>query len=441
LTIKKGYQLVKLSNLPQTKETLIPDDWLVKKIHEIGKIDPETIDKKYEYSEIEYVDIGSISDFKIKKTEKISLKERPSRAQKKIRYDDIILSTVRPYRNSFTRIDNKIKNLVCSTGFTVIRPDDSISSKLIFYNTKTHHFNTQMIRLMQGSNYPAVSSDDIENVMIPFPKYEKEREKIVSTISNMETQIELAEKKIYYIKKLKKGLIQKLFTKGINHKKFKKEPWLFKKDLTIPKEWDVKKIDDSVFEYLISGTNARSDLNETSEIRYIHYGDIHTKWDFVLDCDSEIIPRIDEEKVVGLPLLKDGDLIIADASEDVAGSGTSILLKNVKNKKIVAGLHTIVLRNKDENISSDFLKYMTSINSVKIQIISYVTGSKVFGLSKKNCKNIKVPFPKLPEQQKITSILSNMDEQIMNETKNLENLKKLNNSLMQKLLTGEIRIG
>ena len=139
---------------------------------------------------------------------------------------------------------------------------------------------------------------------------------------------------------------------------YKKIPWLFRKEIEIPEEWKVRKTDD-VFEFLISGTNARSDLNDSSEIGYIHYGDIHTKWNLQLDCDLEKIPRIDKEKVSRLPLLKDGDLIIADASEDVEGSGTSILLKNVKNKKIVAGLHTLVLRSKDENISFEFIKYLT----------------------------------------------------------------------------------
>ena len=63
---RQGYKLVKLSNLSQTKETSIPDDWLVKRIEEIGEKDPETIDEsKYEYSEIEYIDIGAIADFKI----------------------------------------------------------------------------------------------------------------------------------------------------------------------------------------------------------------------------------------------------------------------------------------------------------------------------------------------------------------------------------------
>ena len=61
------------------------------------------------------------------------------------------------------------------------------------------------------------------------------------------------------------------------------------------------------------------------------------------------------------------------------------------------------------------MKYLTSISHVKIQITSYVTGAKVLGLTKKSCKEIKVPFPELPEQQKIASILSNLDLLIQQE--------------------------
>ena len=222
-------------------------------------------------------------------------------------------------------------------------------------------------------------------------------------------------------------------------KGYKSIPWLFSKNVEIPEEWEVKTFDD-MFEFIISGTNARSDLNDIGEIMYIHYGDIHTQWNLQLDCDLDTIPRIDKEKVSKLQLLKEGDLIIADSSEDVEGSGTSISLKNVKNKKIVAGLHTLVLRRKDENISFGFMKYLTSVSSIKIQIISWVTGAKVFGLTKASCKKIKVPLPPLPEQQKIASILSNIDSKITSQEQYKENLEKLKKSLMQKLLTGEVRV-
>jgi type I restriction enzyme, S subunit len=215
---------------------------------------------------------------------------------------------------------------------------------------------------------------------------------------------------------------------------YKSIPWLFGKNIEIPEEWEVKTFDD-MFEFIISGTNARSDLNDSGEIMYIHYGDIHTKWNLQLDCDLDTIPRIDKEKVSKLQLLKEGDLIIADASEDVEGSGASILLKNVKNKKIVAGLHTLVLRRKNENISFGFMKYLTSISYVKIQITSWVTGAKVFGLTKSTSKKIKIPLPTFLEQQKIATIISNVDNLIESTEKVIENSKRVKIGLMQKLLT------
>ena len=171
-----------------------------------------------------------------------------------------------------------------------------------------------------------------------------------------------------------------------------KIPWIFGKEIKIPEEWKIKTFDE-LFEFLPTASNPRSDLEENGDMQYIHYGDIHTKWNLILDCDSEKIPSINKDKIGTFPLLKDGDLIIADASEDYEGSGVSVLLKNVKNKKIVSGLHTIALRNKDESISSDFKIFLTSIRSVKEQIIRYVTGYSVYGLTRKSLKQIKVPLP------------------------------------------------
>lgn len=144
-------------------------------------------------------------------------------------------------------------------------------------------------------------------------------------------------------------------------------------------------------------------------MQYIHYGNIHTKWNSVLDCNTQEIPFIDKSKVHDLPFLREGDLVITDVSEDHVGSGVSILLTNVKNKKIVSGLHTIVIRTSNENILPDFIRYLTSIKFVKSQIVALVTGTSVFGLSKKNFRNIMVPILPLLEQTRIASILSGVD--------------------------------
>jgi len=205
---------------------------------------------------------------------------------------------------------------------------------------------------------------------------------------------------------------------------------LFGKYEEIPDEWNIKKFDE-LFEFLSTGTNSRSDLEKTGGVRYIHYGDIHAKWKSILDCESDEIPSIPKNKVEGLPFLKDGDLIIVDASEDHEGSGTSILLKNIKNRKIVSGLHTFALRKKNESISSNFNRYLTSIKFVKKQIIAYVTGISVYGLSKKNLKEIKIIIPPIQEQQKIVSILYNVDNLIDSYGNAIELFKKQKKGLIQ----------
>ena len=49
-------------------------------------------------------------------------------------------------------------------------------------------------------------------------------------------------------------------------------------------------------------------------------------------------------------------------------------------------------------------------------------------------------MPPLNEQQKIASILSNVDEKIQSYQRYKEKLRRLKKSLMQKLLTGEVRV-
>ena len=439
---KKGYK-----NVPWLfhKEIEIPKTWKVIDLKVISELQNGFAFKSKDYVEkgIQILKISNVSHgyFDWDEESFVPNKYWNDYSDFQIKKGDIILAMTRPIISGGlkTAIFNETKNFLLNQRvgkFLLTNVNDYFFFSLI--NQKS--VIDQLSSKMGESGQPNISSPEFGEIKIIYTEDITEQEKIVSILSNIDELFVMTQKIIDDATLVKKVLIQELLTKGFGDKKSKNVPWLFHKDLSMPEDWDVKEINDDVFEYLISGTNARSDLNENGEIGYIHYGDIHTKWNTVLDCDTEAIPRIDKEKVASLPLLKDGDLIIVDASEDVEGSGTSVLLKNVKNKKIVAGLHTIALRLKDESISPDFLKYLTSIHSVKMQIISFVHGSKVFGLGKTICKSIQVPFPKLPEQEKIVSILSNVDEQIIFQTKYQKKLKILKKSLIQKLLSGEIRV-
>lgn len=84
----------------------------------------------------------------------------PSRAQRIIRKDDIIVSTVRPNRNAVSLIDKEEDGFVCSTGFAVLKPKN-ILSEYLFVCLKTKYSIKQLERLTTASMYPAVNERDI----------------------------------------------------------------------------------------------------------------------------------------------------------------------------------------------------------------------------------------------------------------------------------------
>ena len=94
----------------------------------------------------------------------------------------------------------------------------------------------------------------------------------------------------------------------------------------IPNDWEVERFD-YVFELFSTNSFSRDNLtyNKTlNEVQNIHYGDIHSKFKSeILDCEIERLPFIKDKLILNqkFNFLKDGDLIITDASEDYAGVG------------------------------------------------------------------------------------------------------------------------
>lgn len=67
-------------------------------------------------------------------------------------------------------------------------------------------------------------------------------------------------------------------------------------------------------------------------------------------------------------------------------------------------------------------------------------GSTRFNLSKNEIMKLKIKLPSLPEQQKIAEVLSLADNEINLLRNELIELKQQKKALMQKLLTGQVRV-
>lgn len=206
-----------------------------------------------------------------------------------------------------------------------------------------------------------------------------------------------------------------------------------------PADWSCSTIGDA-FAFLPTANNAREDLTSTDGVGYLHYGDIHTKWRTVLDLNVADLPKIDENKVAGFSPLQDGDLIIADASEDYDGVGVAVEVRNIKEKKAVAGLHTLLLREKGSIFVNGFKGYLQYVPDVRSQLIKIATGVSVYSISKSNLANISIPVPSSEEQRSISAALSDVDALIKALDRLIAKKRDIKQAAMQELLTGKRRL-
>lgn len=219
----------------------------------------------------------------------------------------------------------------------------------------------------------------------------------------------------------------------------------------IPRDWTAPEFGD-VFNFLKTFSFSREQL--TSEptndgIRNIHYGDIHSTYENeILDLDIEkTVPflldgLIDPKSFAdeSFPALKEGDLIIADASEDYKGVCDCVELKNINGARIISGLHTFAARTSKEKIALGYRTYALQHEQVIRELRRIATGTSVYGVSKTNLSKVKIPLPPLPEQKAIAQVLSTADVAI-HTTEKLIGQKELRKKwLLQQLLAGKKRL-
>jgi len=193
--------------------------------------------------------------------------------------------------------------------------------------------------------------------------------------------------------------------------------------------------------YSFKGNNSlsRDKLNYTGgSFRNIHYGDIHTKFSLHFRVDAEPVPYINDGESHSAIRPENycmaGDMVFADASEDMADIGKAIEIIDAGDIPLVSGLHTILAKPNGASFVLGFGAYLFSSESVRRQIQREAQGAKVLGLSSSRLGNVQLHYPsEADEQQKIADCLSSLDDLITAETQKLDTIKAHKKGLMQQL--------
>lgn len=273
----------------------------------------------------------------------------------------------------------------------------------------------------------------LQNFPIEIPKNPKEQQKIASCLSSLDEAITAHNQKLDALKEHKKGLMQNLFPKeGETVPKYRF------KEFVNDGEWVFEQFD-KVYSFLVTNSFSREFLNYNSgAVKNIHYGDIHTKFSTLFDITKETVPYINSdvsiERIRQECYCKEGDIVFADASEDLNDVGKSIEIVNLNNERLLSGLHTLLARQIKPKLITGFGGHLFFSDKIRKQIKREAQGAKVLGISGTRISNIKIYYPNnQKEQRKIASCLSSLDNLIKAQAEKIEQLKLHKKGLMQGL--------
>ena len=415
----------------------IPNHWRIRRIKNLFELRNE---KNYEALEDVnlislYTDKGVVQHSDL--TETTGNKAVTADGYKIVKEDDIVVNIILCWMGAVGR---SAYNGVTNPAYDVYKPLHDTNSKYYHYLFRTSQFNGECYRygrgimLMRWRTY----STEFRAISVPLPPKD-EQERIVEfldkklddvdrLIGNVQTQIEK-------LKAYKQSLITEVVTKGLDSTVPMKNSgveWIGE----IPEKWSVVPLK-SKFSFGKGLPITKDDLVEEG-IPVISYGQIHAKWNTGVTTHENLLRYVNESYLESnsSALVKKGDLIMADTSEDRDGCGNCAYIDI--DETVFAGYHTIIL-NALNSENNKYFAYLFLTDNWRSQIRKAVSGVKLFSISRRilGCVSVLVPNNAENIVNYLDAKCAYIDRLIAIKQAKIEKLEQYKRSLIYEYVTGK----
>lgn len=414
---------------------VIPEDWEVKTLGDIGEFKnglnkgKEDFGFGYRFVNIQNAYTGEEVD--IGKLERINATKDEAEIYG-LKKGDIVLvrSSVKPTGVGYPILYNGEDEIVVYCGFMIRYRYDikKYNPRYMLYQLRGNKARKKVLDLSTVSANTNINQESLKIISIPIPPL-KEQERIAEILSTVDCQIDDTRMLVEKCRVLKKGLMQRLLSKGIGHCEFKDS-----EVGEIPVGWEVLGFFDFVERIIdfrgrtpkklgldwgggdilaLSANNVKMGNIDFTIENYFASNELYEKW------------------MLGSELCKNDILMTMEAP-----LGNVALVPD--NKKYILSQRVVALKTK-EFINNEFMLYMIMSDIIQNQLNMLSTGTTAKGINQKNLAKVKVVIPTLEEQEKIAQILSSVDNQIEEYENKKQQLEELKKGLMQQLLIGKIR--
>lgn len=283
-----------------------------------------------------------------------------------------------------------------------------------------------LTKLVQVGALPSYNAGQVEDIEAFVPST-PEQQAIGSFFSYLDTFLDAGEKKLQKLRALKQTMLTKMFPQG---------------DSRVPEirfesfesEWTEQPFNET-FQFGRSVVLSRADLNdEGGDGKSVHYGDILTKFGYMIDTSVDDLPFITDSSVVAKNLrskLSNGDVIMADTAEDDS-VGRCVEIRVNSGVPVFAGLHTHALRPLNA-FAEGFIGVLMNSPTIHDQIVHLSQGTKVTSVSKDALNSLLLLVPSESEQEVISAYFRELDVLLDAESQKLEKLRHLKSAFLSSM--------
>lgn len=314
-----------------------------------------------------------------------------------------------------------------------IIPSDKYDFKYIYYLLS--HNTTKIKGIAAQTTIPILNKTDFGKFQLLATDDKSKQKKIAQILTTCDTVIEQTQAAIEKYKAIKQGMLHDLFTRGLTasgqlRPTPQQAPELYKQSELglIPKEWEVKRLEECCIGSCSYGINAPAVDFESNLPLYLRITDITENGEYN-KYNRKCVNDLQSDNYV----LMDGDIVFARTGATV---GKTYLYKPEDGKLIYAGF-LIKFSPDRTKLNSYFLKSYTETGNYWNWVSANSLRSGQPGINGNEYSSMKIAFPPIEEQNEISNKLKSIDTKLQSEEALLSKYQSIKKGLMSDLLSGK----
>ena len=420
----------------QTEIGMFPEDWKIKKLKEVASYNTEKIS-------IDEVDLNEFvsTENMVQDKEGVTLSSGKPKTGKATVFEekDILFSNIRTY---FRKIYFAKFSGGCSNDVLVIRPNQQVHHKYLYYFLSQNDFFDYTVLTSKGTKMPRGDKDAIMNYLINVPLI-SEQKTIAKILSDLDEKIEVNRQMNEILEELGQTVFKRWFV-DFEFPNEKGKPYksssgrMVESELgEIPKGWEIKELGD--FIDVQKGLSYKGKfLVDNGGIPMANLGTFKPPGGFKPEGLKCYVGEYKDRNLV-----KPGDIIVANTditqNADVLGS-PSIIPRNIGSDKVLFTHHIFAIRHKEGSLTNYFLYFLLQSPDYRARSKGFATGTTVLAIPKEAI--LELQFVCSPDEirKRFDSVVKPVFDRITLNSEQIESLSKTRDLILPKLMTGKIRV-